>query len=337
VRGLKVGAVRADHACMRTFGYIVVGYFLLSFMATGLVFSRQDPAGLLVLGGAAGAFVWLVRSYRGGQHAETIRRDDAAHVETAERRLRAHAEALVARLPADPLELPWMVALEYAHRDDAGQRERLEQAYHLVRARTLECRTELDRFSSDRQSGPTYAPTIIADYERLGHTLADLDAAASALQTRGEAEATYSDVATSGESPPPTESASEKEPPAAERSADPVTEAAERAKSARDEAWAWVLAAPDIDPAASALVEEAESAYQEALAVQATSAVGDAVGGDAGADACAAFARAERLADVARAKATDRGPRRTTRAGDLPWGPAAGAAAGVHVDGTSDG
>src|SRR5215208_290147 len=71
VRGLKVRAVCADHACMRTFGYIVVG--------------RQDPAGLLVLGGAAGAFVWLVRSYRGGKGVETIQRGDAAGMETTER------------------------------------------------------------------------------------------------------------------------------------------------------------------------------------------------------------------------------------------------------------
>src|SRR5215211_3451865 len=173
VRGLKVRAVRADHACMRTFSYIVVGYFLLSFMATGLVFGRQDPAGLLVLGGAAGAFVWLVRSYRGGKGVETIQRGDAARIETTERRLGARAAALVQRLPADPLELPWMVDLEYAYRDDPSQRERLESPYVETRSAAFAARDELERVTRDRRAGLTDAAILLTDPDRIASTLGD--------------------------------------------------------------------------------------------------------------------------------------------------------------------
>jgi len=76
--------------------------------------------------------------------------------------------------------------------------------------------------------------------------------------------------------------------------------AAERAKDARDEAWAWLLVAPTDDPAAQALVEDAESAYQDA--VQASTADG----GEANAATVAAFTHAEKLAELALARASER-------------------------------
>ena len=195
MRGLKVRAVSADHACMRTFGYIVVGYFLLSFMATGLVFGRQDPAGLLVLGGAAGAFVWLVRSYRGGKGVETIQRGDAARVETTERRLGARAAALVQRLPADPLELPWMVDLEYAYRDDPSQRERLESPYVETRSAAFAARDELERVTRDRRAVPTDAAILLADLDRIASTLGELEATAAGFENRAAESRILADAA----------------------------------------------------------------------------------------------------------------------------------------------
>jgi len=76
--------------------------------------------------------------------------------------------------------------------------------------------------------------------------------------------------------------------------------AAERAKDARDEAWAWLLVAPTDDPAAQALVEQAEGAYQDA--VQASTADG----GEANAATVAAFTHAQKLAELALAKVSHR-------------------------------
>ena len=180
---------------MRTFGYLVVGYFLLSFTAMGLVYSSQDPTGLVVFAAGIAAFVWLVRSYRGGKETETIRRDDSARVRTLERRLEAQAQGLEERLPAEPLDLPWMVDLEYAYRDDPAERERVEEHYADTRTRVLECRRELERLRADRRAGPTDAATILADYDRLGQLLAELASTAAALETRAHDAKTLAETA----------------------------------------------------------------------------------------------------------------------------------------------
>jgi hypothetical protein len=153
---------------MRTFGYSVVGYFLLSFMAMGLAFACQDPSGPLMPAAGGGGFVWLMRHYRGGKFSETIRRDDAARVETFERRLGARAPALVDGLPADPLELPWMVDLEYAYRDDAAERVRLEHESERIPAGAAQCRGELDRLRRDRAVRRTAARRLARSRRQLG-------------------------------------------------------------------------------------------------------------------------------------------------------------------------
>jgi len=61
-----------------------------------------------------------------------------------------------------------------------------------------------------------------------------------------------------------------------------------------------VLAAANDDPAARALVEDAESAYQDAVQASA------ADGGEANAATVAAFTHAEKLAELALARASER-------------------------------
>lgn len=109
----------ADITGIRTFGYIVAGWFLIGFVLNGLfVAFAASGAGLLMSAAAIAGIVWLVRSYRGGSSAEPLD-GRVAH--------------LLGRFPEDPLESDDIVGAWGAHVHDPEALGRLRESYAQTR------------------------------------------------------------------------------------------------------------------------------------------------------------------------------------------------------------
>lgn len=123
---------------MRKVGYFFVGWILFGFALNGLFVLASGSFSGLILGAVAVAgFLWLLRSYRGGNERASGWTPVAAYVFDELRRLEE-------RLPADPLESGTVVGAWSIHLHDPEATERLRSTYAAMRGAVAEARADLE-------------------------------------------------------------------------------------------------------------------------------------------------------------------------------------------------
>jgi chromosome segregation ATPase len=162
-------------ACMRLFGYIVTGWFLLA-MSQMLIWALPAPiGGPLWLLLAAGGGYWLVRSYRSGKEVEAIGSEAAAAVRGLDISVEDRLTRLEHELPPDPLASEEIVDAWALHADDGAAVNRLYDTYAEMRQRLLSATAQLDELRA-RRKRPNVDIALLIDQYR------DLDADVEALR-----------------------------------------------------------------------------------------------------------------------------------------------------------
>ncbi|HKF13793.1 MAG TPA: hypothetical protein VKB13_01025 [Gaiellaceae bacterium] len=153
---VKCAALATDIGCVRLFGYIVAGWFLIWTLSTSLVLAGGAGPVVAPLV-AVGVIALLVHTYRRGGRA--------GRFDEVERLLDARLTEFERALPADPLENAQLVAAWTLHGDDRDTNSQLAETYREMREKVAAARSELELL---RSTGTA------ADYARLQRDVAEI-------------------------------------------------------------------------------------------------------------------------------------------------------------------
>ena len=158
---------------MRAVGYFIVGYFVLSIGATGLFVG--SATGVLLSLAAAGAMVWLIRSYRAGKEPRPPALPAPVDLRPAVGRLGRRAAELVERLPENPLDNRSFVDASYALLNEPAEQQALADEYEGWRLRLERGRRHVEQLEADAAANAASPDEVAALGRELDALAADLD------------------------------------------------------------------------------------------------------------------------------------------------------------------